>query len=299
MLCVGLGEALFDLLPSGRKLGGAPLNAALDAHQLLAPLGGSAVVASRVGCDALGEEVASTLIERGVTDKYLQRDPDHPTGTVAVTLDDGQPQYEIAAGVAWDYFRFDNDWQRLAGECSGVTFGTLAFRSSASAETITLFLRRSTEAVKLLDVNLRQQFFHRDILELALSLATIAKLNDEELPILAELCGLRSGKSEQHVAELCQRFALEAVMLTHGAAGLTLFTANERCPASGITHPAAIDADSIGAGDACAAAFLVGWVLQKPPTLIANVANRLGGYVASQAGGTPALPEDLVASFTV
>ena len=297
MRCVGLGEALFDLLPTGRMLGGAPLNAAVQAHQLLSPRGGEAVVASRVGHDEFGDEVIETLTRRGINTSYIQRDQHRPTGTVNVQLQDGQPVYEITANVAWDRCAFDEGWRALAQQCQGVAFGTLAWRSAESAAALQAFLMASKRAVRLFDVNLRQTFFGPDVVERGFRLSSIAKLNVEELPVIAELLELRALDAPGQLDELRDRFELEAIMLTRGAQGLTLVTDDRPAEASGISFPPAPGADSVGAGDACTAAFLVGWMLEECPARIAVIANRLGAYVAAQPGGTPTLPDELLAAY--
>ena len=137
-----------------------------------------------------------------MTTDYVQRDPAHPTGTVRVELDQGQPTYEIVEGVAWDHFEFTPAWKRLAGECAAVAFGTLAQRSPDSRHAIWQFLDAAPQAVRMLDVNLRQSFFDADVLRESCRRATLVKLNEHELPVLAELLGLNSTATEDRVAEL-------------------------------------------------------------------------------------------------
>ena len=132
LIIVGLGEALFDLLPTGRVLGGATLNVACHAHVLLSEREGQGVVASRIGADDLGDEILAQLARRGMATDYVQRDAAHPTGIVNVTLQTGQPTFEIVANVAWDYMEFTPGWSDLAGRATAVCFGTLAQRSSTS-----------------------------------------------------------------------------------------------------------------------------------------------------------------------
>ena len=291
---VGLGEALFDLLPSGKALGGAPLNMACHAHQLLASQGGRGVVASRVGTDPLGNEVVHELAMRGMTAEYVQRDAAHPTGTVHVELREGQPSYEIVEGVAWDHFEWAEAWQELAGSCAAVCFGTLAQRSSASREAIWRFLDAAPRAVRMLDVNLRQEFYDRTVIEESCRRATLVKLNEHELPVVAELLGIPPGPEAAEMETLMERFALQAIVLTRGKRGTLLVLADQVVDAKPVSYPAAEHADAVGAGDACSAGILFGWVRKMPPARIGALANRLGAYIASQPGATPQLPAEIL-----
>jgi fructokinase len=291
---VGLGEALFDLLPGGKALGGAPLNVACHAQQLLAQRGGRGVVASRVGTDPLGDEVVRQLADRGMTADYVQRDVAHPTGTVHVELQDGQPTYEIVEGVAWDHFEWTAAWAELAGTCAAVCFGTLAQRSADSRQAVWQFLDAAPQAVRMLDVNLRQQYYDREVLEESCRRATLVKLNEEELPVVAELLGMPVGTEDEEIAALRERFSLEAVVLTRGKQGTLLVLADDTVNAPRVSYPMSEHADAVGAGDACSAGILVGWVRQLPPEQIGALANRLGAYVASQPGATPQLPPEIL-----
>jgi fructokinase len=299
---VGVGEALFDLLPSGKALGGAPLNMACHAQQLLAQhrlrraqsSRGRGVVASRVGTDPLGDEVVRQLAERGMSSEFVQRDAAHPTGTVHVELHEGQPTYDIVEDVAWDHFEWTAAWGELAGTCAAVCFGTLAQRSPDSREAIWRFLDAAPQAVRMLDVNLRQQYYDPAVLEESCRRATLVKLNEHELPVVAELLGIPVGTEDDEMAEIMKRFALEAIVLTRGKRGTLLVLRDEAVDAKPASYPAAKDADAVGAGDACSAGILVGWVHGLPPEQIGALANRLGAYVASQPGATPQLPREIV-----
>ena len=294
VVIVGLGEALFDLLPSGRVLGGAPLNVAWHTHALLRGGTGQGVVASRLGSDELGDEIVAELASRGMATDYLQRDADHPTGTVNVTLRDGQPTFEIVADVAWDYMEFTSRWSGLAGRATAVCFGTLAQRSAQSRATIEAFLDAAPGAVRLFDVNLRQQFFDRTLLEASCQQATIVKLNEEELPVLTKLLGLSARAPADQLKQLQSRFGLDAVVFTRAERGTTLVLHDEVIAPPAVSYPAAANADAVGAGDACAAGILVGWSLGLPPARTAELANHLGAFVASRPGATPVLPPEII-----
>lgn len=294
---VGLGEALFDLLPAGRVLGGAPLNAACHMHQLLASRGGAGVVASRVGIDDLGREVDSELLRRGMTLEYLQHDSIHPTSTVSVSLAAGQPTYTFASDIAWDHLEFTPAWQSLASECTAVCFGTLAQRTAASRQAIWQFLDRARGARRMFDVNLRQGFYDQESLIEGCRRATIVKLNEEELPVVAGALSLPSGAPVYQLSQLRARLELEAVVYTRGARGTMLVLADKVVSPQAVSFPSAPHADAVGAGDACTAAILVGFAYEMPPDRIAELANRLGAYVASQPGATPNLPADVYEGF--
>lgn len=292
---VGLGEALFDLLPSGRALGGAPLNVACHAQQLWAGQGGCGVVASRVGTDKLGDEILAALAARGMTTDYVQRDPRYATGTVRVMIEAGEPDYEIVDNRAWDQCRWTRPWADLAGRCQAVCFGTLAQRRPTSRATIWQFLEAAPLALRLLDVNLRQSFYNRTVLDESCRRATLVKLNEHELPVLAVLLDLTSTAADDRLAELREKYHLEAVVYTRGARGTLLVLEDGPVDAPPVSYPAEPDADAVGAGDACSAGILVGWVHGLPPARIASLANHLGAYVASRHGATPVLPPEIIA----
>ncbi len=294
---VGLGEALWDMLPGGMQLGGAPLNVACHAQQLLQGQGGRAIVASRVGCDPLGDEIVARLQSRGLTADFLQRDERHATSTVRVEIRDGQPQYEFAADIAWDHLDDSAAWTELASGAAAVCFGTLAQRSAISRRTIWQFLDAAPQAIRLFDVNLRPPYYDRESVGEGLRCATIVKLNDQELPLLTEMLGLTAGSPVFQLAQLRARHELEAVVYTRGRRGTMFALADKVLSPPAVSYPVAENSDTVGAGDACTAAVLAGWCLEMAPARIAELANRVGAYVASQPGATPELPKSLVAEF--
>ena len=294
MTIVGLGEALWDMLPGGKQLGGAPLNVACCAQQLVKPRGGRGVVASRVGKDALGDLVDRALHERGMPTAYLQHDEQHATGTVHVELDQGQPTFTIMPDVAWDHLEFTSEWADLAATCTAVCFGSLAQRSAASRQAIWQFLDAARPAIRLFDVNLRQSFYDRESIVESCRRATIVKLNEEELPIVAELLELKGSTRDEQLAALRTKWHVEAVVLTRGERGTLMVLAGETIDPPPASYPQQSDADSVGAGDACSAGILAGRVLGLPPARTAELANHLGAYVASQPGATPQLPASII-----
>jgi fructokinase len=300
LFVVGLGEALWDMLPGGKVLGGAPLNVACHVHALLqgsagaspshGARGGQAEVASCVGTDALGDEVVRELARRGMAIDYLQRDAVHPTSTVNVTLEAGQPTFTFAPDIAWDHLEFTPEWTELAARCDAVCFGTLAQRSPGSRETIWRFLDAAPQAIRLFDVNLRQGFYDGESILAGCRRATLVKLNELELPVVAEIVELRSATTADRLTELRELFELESVIFTRGERGTMMVLESEIVDPPPVCYPAAPRADAVGAGDACSAGVLAGWLLKLPPARIAELANHLGAFVASQPGATPALP---------
>jgi len=294
---VGIGEALYDVFGRDYRLGGAPLNAACHAHQLLAHVGGRGVLVSRVGQDALGDQLRADLRARGMPTGYIQTDPDRPTGRVFVKTDaQGRPTYDIPADSAWDMLWFDPEDEDLATEADAVCFGTLAQRDAQTRNSLYRFLETARTAVKLLDVNLRPPFYDRRILERSLDHANAAKLNTDELAELHGMFGL--GDDDADPVARCQalrtRFDLEMVALTRGEQGTALVTAAGVPQGEPAAYPAAGNADPVGAGDACAAALMVGLSLRMDEQATADLANHAGAYVASQPGATPKLPEAIV-----
>jgi len=286
-LIVGLGEALYDLLPAGSALGGAPLNAAVQSHQL----GNNAVVTSRIGRDALGQALLDDLAKRGMNTAFIQSDPDAPTGTVDVFLRDGEPEYDIISGVAWDRLAWDESLAGLVKRCDAVCFGTLGQRLEPARSTIQQFVTTASQAVRLFDLNLRQDYFSATVLEASCRAASIVKMNEAELAVVAPL--LRLGQAEE-IQQLIEHFDLDLFVLSRGKLGTALHSSNSVVvgqPAQFAPEP---DADSVGAGDACSAAILHGAVRRWPLQKTADLANRLGAFVASRKGATPELPAELL-----
>jgi len=284
-----MGEALFDVFPDETRLGGAPLNLALHAHQL----GNDGTIVSRIGQDDLGRRLLEELARREMSDDHLQTDPDHPTGTVLIDFDaEGEPTYDIIEQVAWDYLQWDGDLDDLARHCDAVAFGTLAQRTAQTRNNIYRFLGEARRAVKLLDVNLRQDYYDRRGITRSLELVDAVKANRMEVERLGQLLGLE-GDPADVAGRLIGQFDLKWLAVTAGAEGVTVFTPDGRAH-SGPTRPAEADGNPVGAGDACAAALLHGVVRRWPWDRTIELANRLGGYVASQPGACPDLPEELL-----
>ena len=283
---VGLGEILWDLLPAGRQLGGAPANFAYCAHLL----GNRAVVASRVGSDDLGREARDSLLHSGITDQFLQTDTEHPTGTVHVQLDSaGQPKFEILEGAAWDFPSWTEVWQALAEAADAVCFGSLAQRSEISRRTILDFLDATRPGIlRVFDVNLRQTFDSAEIVHESMKRASVVKLNHEEWPRVRELLAMEGSDALAFCRELLQKFNLQLVCITRGAKGSLLFDRDRTDEHPGFR----VDIkDTVGAGDAFTAALVHGFLRETPLPETNDLANRMGAWVASHSGAMPPVPK--------
>lgn len=283
---VGIGELLWDLLPAGRQLGGAPSNFAY----LTNLLGDEGIPASRIGDDALGHEAHQRLAELGLNSAFVQRDPLHPTGTTNVAVDDdGQSCFDIARPVAWDFFEWTNSWRDLAARADAVCFGSLAQRSPKSRAAILNFMRATQpQSVRVFDVNLRQDFYSTEVISESMKLATIVKLNHDERPVVMRLLKMESGDERESAQRLVDLYDLKLVCVTRGARGSLLVTPEEATEHPGFRVKVA---DTVGAGDAFTATLLHGYLRGMPLAEINEAANRVGAWVASQSGATPSVPE--------
>ncbi len=288
---VGLGELLWDLLPDGRLLGGAPANFAYHAGAL----GAVAPVVSRVGRDDDGRQLIERLQQLRVPTHGVEIDSVAPTGTVSVKLGtDGQPQYTIHQNVAWDFIRGERAGREAVETAHAVCFGTLAQRSETSRQTIqTLVRSMRADSLRILDVNLRQEFHSPQLIADSLALANVLKVNETELPRLAAMFQLPSDERAQ-VAELARRFSLHTVAYTRGGRGSLLFSEGRWSEHPGIATRVA---DTIGAGDSFTAALALGLLANWPLDLVHERASKVAAYVCSQPGGTPELPGPLRAEF--
>ncbi len=293
-IVVGLGELLWDLFPSGKQLGGAPANFAY----ITALLGDSGIVASRVGDDRLGQEALWHLKSCGLDVNRVQRDLSHPTGTVKVAVDSkGQPEYQITENVAWDFLEFSEDWISLARSAHAVCFGSLAQRNSVSRSTIRAFLSALPSfAIGIFDVNLRQSFFSPEVLRDSLRHAKVLKLNHQEFPRFLDLlqCPLRDSQPSDISAArwLCREFSLRLVCITRGRNGSALVTDDSQHEHPGFSVKVA---DTVGAGDAFTAALVHHALRGSSLAMMNAAANRMGAWVASQEGATPAAHPEVLA----
>jgi fructokinase len=289
---VGLGELLWDLLPAGKQLGGAPANFAY----ITSLQGDRGVVASRVGKDSLGQEAIEKLRALRLSTDHVQLDPQRATGTVKVSIDGaGQPQYEIIDGVAWDFLDWTPEWQTLSQQADAVCFGSLAQRSADSRKTIRKFLQSTRpDTIKIFDVNLRQAFYNADVLASALETADIVKLNHEELPRVMQLVGLDYDGDVSSALRLREKKSLKLVCVTRGENGSVLADHRGSHAHDGF---AVRVVDTIGSGDAFTAGLVHHYLRKADLAEMNEVANRLGAFVASHAGATPVPREGLKQSL--
>lgn len=280
---IGLGEILWDLLPSGKQLGGAPANFAFQAKAL----GARSAVISCVGEDELGHEILARLDGWGIDRTALNVDPGHPTGTVTVSVDDtGIPHYVIHEKVAWDHIVASNAAEDLAQTADAVCFGSLCQRSAESRQAIQRLLALAKpDCLRVFDVNLRDTSPGAEVILASLECASVAKLNDDELPLIAAMTGVRSTPDDA-LREMAERYGLRAVALTRGNGGSLVYL-------DGLfdDHPGyPVDVlDSVGAGDAFTAALTMGLLRGDPVDVISDHANQLAAAVCGARGGTPDL----------
>lgn len=285
-LILGLGELLWDCFPDGERPGGAPANFAYHAAQL----GYQGGVLSRVGADERGTKLIHWLTQKGVRTDWIQRDPDHPTGTVTVDVSQpDHPQFIIHQNVAWDFMEVTPQWRGAVQSAVAVCFGTLAQRSPRSRETVqTLLAGEKSKRLVVYDINLRQSFYSREIVEESLRLANLVKFNDEEARVLHQLLGLSGATELAWCHYLLEHYSLEGVCVTRGARGCLIVDQTGWAEAPGIQVSVA---DTVGAGDAFTAAWiasrLAGWNVTKQ----ADFANRVGALVASLPGAMPPVAE--------
>ena len=295
---IGLGEALFDCLPTGRKLGGAPANFAYHVSQF----GFDSCAISAIGDDELGQEIIDTFDKVGL--HYCLPKVDFPTGTVQVTLNDkGIPQYEICLGVAWDNIPLTEELLSMAKEAKAVCFGSLAQRSATSRATINAMLEAMpADTLKVFDINLRQQWYNREIIENSLHHCNILKINDEELDIVAPmLLSVKTDPSaliaqdKEKTLRVCRAlielYELRLLILTCGTNGSYVIT-KDAC--SFLETPKVEVADTVGAGDSFTGAFIAKLLQGDSIAHAHEMAVKVSAFVCTQSGAMPVLPKEFV-----
>ena len=276
------GEMLWDVLPTGKQPGGAPLNVAVHLHNF----GLDAQIISRVGHDDLGAELVAFVDSKGISTRYVQRGQTHLTGVVKANVSDSmEVTYKIVKPVAWDYIQYDAALSELVESAEAFVFGSLAARHAPSRETLYRLLQRAP--LKVFDVNLRPPHYSRDVVTYLLRQADIVKLNHHELAEIMGWFGV-SSTEETALRWLAERFQLQAVCLTKGADGAALWVGQQQYSSPGIAVQVQ---DTIGSGDAFLAALLRGWLAGQPPADYLAFACAAGSLVASCRGATPAISE--------
>lgn len=295
----GIGEALWDCLPEGRKFGGAPTNFAYHCSQF----GLDAWAASAIGDDELGDEILD--ICKGVNLQVICPKVPYETGTVQVTLDEkGIPQYNIKKGVAWDNIPYSDKLAQLALRTDAVCFGSLAQRSSVSRDTIRRFIDNMPEdALKVFDINLRQNFFTKEVIEESLNLCNVLKINDEELVTVSRLFGWLAESDEDFdtiwrniefkscCRNILTKYNLRMLILTCGVNGSYVFTPDGEI--SQLGTPKVEVADTVGAGDSFTAAFVSCILLGKTIKEAHKCAVDVSAFVCTQHGAMPKIPREL------
>ena len=285
-IIVGLGEALWDCLPEGRKIGGAPANFAFHASQF----GYEAWVVSAIGNDALADETIAAL-ERNGLNLEMPR-VDFPTGMVDVALDEeGVATYDIKAGSAWDNIPFTPQIQALAERCRAVCFGSLSQRSEVSRQTVYRFLDAVPEdCLRVFDINLRQNFYTKNVICESLRRCDILKINDEELVEIARMFGYPGLDLENKCWLIIGKYNLKMLILTCGANGSYVFSEGKM---SYVETPKVAVADTVGAGDSFTGSFITSSLQGLSMPEAHHRAVEVSAFVCTQNGAMPALPERL------
>lgn len=285
---VGIGEALWDCLPEGRKIGGAPANFAYHISQF----GLQSLAVSAIGDDTLGHEIVENFDKKKL--HYHLPVVAYPTGTVQVTLDDkGVPQYDICENVAWDNIPFTPELEAIAHETKAVCFGSLAQRHHVSRSTIHRFIEampKTDDSLRVFDINLRQSFYSKEVIEESLRLCNVLKINDEELVIVQHLFGYYDLSAEATCRRMLNDFDLRMLILTCGVDGSYVFSHEET---SFLPTPKVTVADTVGAGDSFTGAFVAQILLGKTLREAHETAVRVSAFVCTQSGAMPTLPTEI------
>jgi fructokinase len=284
---VGIGEVLWDLLPSGPQLGGAPTNFAWHASAL----GAVSRLITRVGNDPLGRRVLADFERMHFPLSTVQVDSDHPTGTAAVALSNtGVPEFRIAADAAWDFLQVTESALQAVRDADAICFGSLAQRHpTARAAIQQLVAAARPGALRIFDINLRQRDYSRELIERSSRLADVLKLNEVELAIMQDMFAL-SGDPAAQLEQLARAFGLATVALTRGPAGSLIYHEgewSERRP------PPVTVVDTVGAGDAFTAALTMGLLRRLDLSALHVAAEELASFVCSRVGAMPPLTEIL------
>ena len=287
-ILVGIGEILWDILPQGPRLGGAPANFAYYARAL----GERGIIVSKVGRDSEGEKILAMMRFHGLESKYIAIDDKHPTGMVTVKLDNrGIPQFKIHEDCAWDYLEITPQLRKLAQQVDAVCYGSLAQRSFDSRQSIREFIAQTrSDCLRIFDVNLRAPFYASEDIDFLLRKSQILKLNEDELWILAELFQIENKQEKLIINFFFATYPIELIVLTRGERGSTLYTREKISNSS--AFPVKVK-DTVGAGDAFTAAVAVGLLYHKGLDKINETANQIAAFVCTQPGAWTPLSDEL------
>ncbi|HUM47055.1 MAG TPA: carbohydrate kinase [Chitinophagales bacterium] len=283
------GEVLWDLLPEGKKLGGAPMNVAAHLQQLGLP----SLMISRVGSDDLGKEIRAWMKEKNFSAEWIQTDEVHTTGIVNVDLTDkNQVTYDIVQPAAWDFVEHNILLSDLIENSLGIVFGTLALRSEVSRKCLFQLLDKAK--LKIFDVNLRSPHYSRELVELLLQRADIVKMNDDELSLIASWFNLQHSSNKERMTQLKKLFTIQLLLVTRGANGAMVLNDTGFYESAGFKVKVA---DTIGSGDSFLAGFLKKYLDGKPVHEALNYACAVGATVATHHGAIPMISEEEVAAL--
>ena len=285
-LVVGLGEVLWDMLPEGRKIGGAPVNFAYHAGQF----GIDTMAVSAIGNDKLGEDTIAEM--NGKHLNHIFPSVPYPTGSVQVSLDEkGVPAYDIKENVAWDNIPFTNEIESVARSCRAVCFGSLAQRNAVSRNTIRKFIESTPSGcIRIFDINLRQNFYTSNVIRDSLEHCNILKINDEEIMLVSRMFNYDSSNIENVCRTIMEDFSLEMVILTCGTKGSYIFT---KGGVSFMPTPKVNVADTVGAGDSFTGSFCAAILRGLPVAEAHKKAVDVSAYVCTQNGAMPEIPESM------
>lgn len=291
-IVVGIGEALWDVLPEGRKLGGAPANFAYHVSQF----GLESYIVSAVGDDALGKEITDKFTEKKLN--HIVETVPYPTGTVQVELDpNGVPQYDIKEDVAWDNIPFTPQIEALAKRTRALCYGSLAQRNEVSRQTINRFIDampKTDDTLIIFDVNLRQRYYTKDVLDASMRKCNVLKINDEELVTISRMLGYPGTDLQSKCWILLGRYNLKMLILTCGVNGSYIFTSGNM---SYLATPMVEVADTVGAGDSFTATFTSSIIKGLGVAEAHRRAVNVSAFVCTQHGATPVLPKEFTEDF--
>lgn len=289
-LIIGMGEALWDILPEGKKIGGAPANFAFHVSQF----GLNSCVVSAVGNDMLGDEIVNNFTAKGLK-QHISR-VEFPTGTVLVELDaNGIPQYDIKENVAWDNIPFTPQLESLAQNTIAICFGSLAQRNDISRCTINKFLEampKTDDTLIVFDINLRQSYYTKALLDESMQRCNILKINDEELVTVCQMFDIQEDDIEAQCKAILKHYNLRMLILTCGTNGSYVFSRDE---VSFQPTPKVVVADTVGAGDSFTASFIASIIRGKGFRDAHAIAVKTSAFVCTQNGAMPILPDELTA----
>ena len=288
---IAIGEIVWDCLPAGKQLGGAPLNFAFFAKEL----GAQAYAVSAVGNDELGDETLQVASATGVNLDFVQRN-DLPTSRVLVTLDEkGIPQYEIVEGVAWDAVECPDSALELVRDASVICWGSLAQRTEKSRQSVLSMLSAApASCLKVFDINIRQHYYSLEVINASLEYADILKLNEDELPLVAEMLGI-TGNEEDIISEIIEKYSLKYIVYTHGADFSRIYGAEGL-----LSHqdtPKVKVADTVGAGDSFTAVLVTSLLQDRDIATAHALAVEVAAFVCTRHGAINSLPEEIISKL--